>query len=70
MPGAGNAMINQGDDAILLDREGCRTLLPYLDYEQTRFPIYGGLYHKRGGTARHDAVAGAMRAPPTSGAST
>jgi heterotetrameric sarcosine oxidase beta subunit len=24
---------------------------------QTRFPIYGGLYHKRGGTARHDAVA-------------
>jgi methylglutamate dehydrogenase subunit A len=53
----GNAMINQGDDAILLDREGCRKLLPYLDYEQTRFPIYGGLYHPRGGTARHDAVA-------------
>jgi sarcosine oxidase subunit beta len=53
----GNAMINQGDDAILLDREGVREILPYLDYEQTRFPIYGGLYHKRGGTARHDAVA-------------
>ena len=53
----GNMMINQGDDAILLDREGCRKLLPYLDYEQTRFPIYGGLYHPRGGTARHDAVA-------------
>jgi sarcosine oxidase subunit beta len=50
-------MVNQGDDAILLDREGVRKILPYLDFEQTRFPIYGGLYHKRGGTARHDAVA-------------
>jgi len=53
----GNAMINQGDDAILLDRDGVRRMLPYLDYEQTRFPIYGALYHPRGGTARHDAVA-------------
>ncbi len=53
----GNAMVNQGDDAILLDREGCRRMLPYLDYDQTRFPIFGGLYHPRGGTARHDAVA-------------
>ncbi len=53
----GNAMVNQGDDAILLDRAGVRKILPYLDFEQTRFPIYGGLYHKRGGTARHDAVA-------------
>jgi sarcosine oxidase subunit beta len=53
----GNAMLAQGDDAILLDREGVRRMLPYLDFEQTRFPIYGGLYHPRGGTARHDAVA-------------
>ena len=53
----GNAMINQGDDAELLDREGVRRLLPYLDYDQGRFPIYGALYHRRGGTARHDAVA-------------
>ena len=53
----GNAMINQGDDAELLDEEGVRRLLPYLDFEQTRFPIHGGLYHPRGGTARHDAVA-------------
>jgi len=52
-----NAMVNQGDDAILLDRAGVKKLLPYLNYEQERFPIYGGLYHKRGGTARHDAVA-------------
>ena len=53
----GNSMVNQGDDAILLDREGVRAHLPYLDFEQTRFPIYGGLLHPRGGTARHDAVA-------------
>ena len=53
----GNAMVNQGDDAILLDREGVRAHLPYLDFENTRFPIYGGLLHPRGGTARHDAVA-------------
>ncbi len=53
----GNAMVNQGDDAVLLDREGVRELLPYLDFEQTRFPIYGGLLHARGGSARHDAVA-------------
>ena len=42
----GNAMINQGDDAILLDTEGVRRIVPYLDFEQTRFPIFGGLYHK------------------------
>lgn len=53
----GNAMVNQGDDAELLDGEGVRQMLPFLDFEQTRFPIYGGLYHPRGGTARHDAVA-------------
>ena len=53
----GNSMINQGDDAILLDREGVRKHLPYLDFDNTRFPIFGGLYHPRGGTARHDAVA-------------
>lgn len=53
----GNAMINQGDDAILLDREGVRKMLPYLNYDNARFPVYGGLLHARGGTARHDAVA-------------
>ena len=53
----GNAMINQGDDAILLDREGVRQHLPYLDFDNVRFPVYGGLLHPRGGTARHDAVA-------------
>ncbi len=53
----GNAMINQGDDAVLLDRDRVRNILPYLDFDTARFPIYGGLYHARGCTARHDAVA-------------
>lgn len=53
----GNAMVNQGDDAVLLDRKAVRKHLPYLDFENVRFPIYGGLLHPRGGTARHDAVA-------------
>ena len=53
----GNAMVAQGDDAVLLDREGVRRLVPILDVDQSRFPIYGGLHHPRGGTARHDAVA-------------
>ncbi|MCB1362984.1 MAG: sarcosine oxidase subunit beta family protein [Rhodobacteraceae bacterium] len=53
----GNAMINQGDDAILLDREGVRRHAPFLDFDNVRFPVHGGLYHPRGGTARHDAVA-------------
>ena len=53
----GNAMRNQGDDAILLDREGVRRHLPYLDFDNARFPVYGGLLQPRAGTARHDAVA-------------
>ncbi|MEZ8014906.1 MAG: sarcosine oxidase subunit beta family protein [Ascidiaceihabitans sp.] len=53
----GNQMVSQGDDAQLLDTAALRKMLPYLDFDQARFPIYGGLYHPRGGTARHDAVA-------------
>lgn len=53
----GNAIVNQGDDAELLTTEQVRDLVPYLDFEQTRFPIYGGLMQWRAGSARHDAVA-------------
>ncbi|SDW23328.1 sarcosine oxidase subunit beta [Ruegeria halocynthiae] len=53
----GNMMISQGDDAILLNRDELRRMLPYLNFDDLRFPLYGGLYHPRGGTARHDAVA-------------
>ncbi len=53
----GNAMVNQGDDAELLGVDGVRKHLPFLDFENIRYPVYGGLFHRRGGTARHDAVA-------------
>lgn len=53
----GNAMRLAGVDAELLDREQVRAMVPFLDYENARFPIQGGLLQKRGGTARHDAVA-------------
>jgi len=53
----GNRMRLQGDDAELLDREGVRALAPFLNLDDARFPVYGGLLHRRGGTARHDAVA-------------
>jgi sarcosine oxidase subunit beta len=52
----GNAMRLHGVDAELLDREQVRAIVPYLDFENARFPIYGGLLQRRGGTARHDAV--------------
>ncbi|KIC42174.1 sarcosine oxidase subunit beta [Ruegeria sp. ANG-R] len=53
----GNMMISQGDDAILLNRDELKKMVPYLNFDDLRFPLYGGLYHPRGGTARHDAVA-------------
>jgi methylglutamate dehydrogenase subunit A len=54
----GNMMHMQGDtDAELMSREAVRKLMPYLNFDDPRFPIYGGLMHWRGGTARHDAVA-------------
>ncbi|MBS0563390.1 MAG: sarcosine oxidase subunit beta family protein [Proteobacteria bacterium] len=53
----GNSIVNQGDDAELLSVDQLKRMIPYLDYEQTRFPIYGGLIQRRAGTARHDAVA-------------
>ncbi|WNJ99547.1 sarcosine oxidase subunit beta family protein [Thalassospiraceae bacterium LMO-JJ14] len=53
----GNAMRLHGVDAELVEREGVRDMLPFLDYNNARFPIMGGLLQRRGGTVRHDAVA-------------
>ena len=53
----GNAMLLAGADAVLLDREDVRKKYPFLDFENARFPIRGGLLQPRGGTVRHDAVA-------------
>jgi sarcosine oxidase subunit beta len=52
----GNAMLMHGVDAELLDAEGVRRMLPFIDFENGRFPVLGGLLQRRGGTARHDAV--------------
>ncbi len=53
----GNGMRLNGVDAELLDREGVRKLAPFLNFDNARFPIKGGLLQPRGGTVRHDAVA-------------
>jgi heterotetrameric sarcosine oxidase beta subunit len=52
----GYAMRLHGVDSELLDREGVRAMAPFLDFDNARFPITGGLLQRRGGTARHDAV--------------
>ena len=53
----GNAMRLHGVDAELLDRAAVRGMLPFLNFDDARFPILGGLVHRAGGTVRHDAVA-------------
>jgi len=53
----GNAMWMEGVPAELLDRAALKKMLPFLNFDHARFPIMGGLLQKRGGTARHDAVA-------------
>ncbi|AYG61722.1 sarcosine oxidase subunit beta family protein [Rhizobium jaguaris] len=53
----GNAMRLHGVDAEFLDRTAVRKMLPFLDFDNARFPIMGGLFQPRGGTVRHDAVA-------------
>jgi len=54
----GNAMRLNGIDAELLDRAAVQRMVPFLDYsDHVRFPIYGALLQRRGGVARHDAVA-------------
>jgi sarcosine oxidase subunit beta len=52
----GNAMRMHGVDAELLDQDAVRRLVPFMDFDNARFPIQGGLLQRRGGTARHDAV--------------
>jgi len=53
----GNAMRLHGIDAELLDLAALKKMVPYLDYDNARFPIQGALLQRRGGTVRHDAVA-------------
>ena len=54
----GDALRAQGIDAELMTRAEVARLIPALDMSpDARFPVHGGLIQKRGGTARHDAVA-------------
>jgi len=53
----GNAMILNGADAELLSTTQIRDRYPFLNVNNARFPIKGGLAQHRGGTVRHDAVA-------------
>ncbi len=53
-----NALRMNGVDADLVNREGVRALAPALDLSaEARIPILGAIVQRRGGTARHDAVA-------------
>jgi sarcosine oxidase subunit beta len=51
-----NAMTLNGIDSEILDRSAIRKLAPALDLD-CRIPIVGGFIQRRGGIARHDAVA-------------
>jgi sarcosine oxidase subunit beta len=54
----GNAMRLNGIDAELLTRDDVARMVPLLDCSPgARYPVMGGLLQRRGGTARHDAVA-------------
>ncbi|MEL6642120.1 MAG: sarcosine oxidase subunit beta family protein, partial [Pseudomonadota bacterium] len=53
----GNAMILNGADADLLSTSQIKARYPFLNTDNARFPIKGGLAQHRGGTVRHDAVA-------------
>jgi len=53
----GNSMILHGADADILNEDDLRRICPFLNFDNARFPIKGGLMQKRGGSVRHDAVA-------------
>lgn len=47
----------QGVDSEVISPEEAKRLVPYLDTsDAARYPVLGALYHRPGGTVRHDAV--------------
>ncbi|WP_434288723.1 sarcosine oxidase subunit beta family protein [Celeribacter sp. SCSIO 80788] len=52
----GNAMMLVGAGARLLSRDKLKQMVPFLNFDNARFPIKGGLMQERAGTARHDGV--------------
>ncbi len=53
----GNTMLIHSAGAELLSQSDLKKIYPFLNYDDARFPIRGGLLQSRGGTIRHDAVA-------------
>jgi sarcosine oxidase subunit beta len=54
----GDSLRCNGIDAELMSREQVGRMVPHLDLsDNARYPVFGGLIQRRGGTARHDAVA-------------
>lgn len=47
----------QGVSTRFIDKHEVKKLVPIMNIEGPRYPVLGGLYQPRGGTARHDAVA-------------
>ncbi len=53
-----NALRLNGVDSEWLDRDGVKAFCPIVDISpMARYPVVGGTVQRRGGTARHDAVA-------------
>ncbi len=46
-----------GIESELVDRKRIAAIAPMLNLDGPRYPVLGGLWQPRGGTARHDAVA-------------
>ncbi|MBA84501.1 sarcosine oxidase subunit beta family protein [Thalassobius sp. S69A] len=53
----GNAMMLSGAGARMLSVPELRDMMPFVNFDNARFPIKGGLMQARAGTARHDGVA-------------
>ena len=47
----------QGIETEMVDAKRCAQIVPILNIDGPRYPVLGGLWQARGGTARHDAVA-------------
>ncbi|NVO22757.1 sarcosine oxidase subunit beta family protein [Donghicola mangrovi] len=47
----------QGVKTEFISREKVKELVPIINIDGPRYPVLGGLWQRRGGTARHDAVA-------------
>jgi len=47
----------QGVKTEFISPQRVKEIVPIINLDGPRYPVLGGLYQERGGTARHDAVA-------------